>query len=287
MKCLVIMPFAGFDAVFAAVKTAVAEALTGEHVECFWLKDEKAAGRITDDIVHGLQSSAFCIADLSQNNPNVMWETGYAMALGKPTILIGQSVQALPFDLKVHRVLEYKVDDLASLAKELLQAVRQTLARYELHTNADRAVRRVEQSTVIAVTGSMGADRARLSRRIDTTLRPYLQRGTRWYCGGIGNTDELVLDYLVARSEHATAVGYNRFDFSPAIRKLIEKGQIEGIDASVESLPKGLNGPSERDILFAIKAELVILFWDGKSSGTESLLEFFKLSQVSTEIAFV
>ena len=36
-----------------------------------------------------------------------MWELGYAMAMGKPTILIGQSTEALPFDLKIHRVLAY------------------------------------------------------------------------------------------------------------------------------------------------------------------------------------
>jgi nucleoside 2-deoxyribosyltransferase len=151
MDCLAIMPFASdFDAVFAIIKVAVSNALPDEKIQCTWLKDTLAAGRITDDILNGIQHSAFCIADVSGNNPNVMWETGYAMALGKPTILIGQSVDALPFDLKIHRVLPYKLAQLDGLADSLAKAVRETLARYELHTKVDQAIRPPRKSKTIA-----------------------------------------------------------------------------------------------------------------------------------------
>lgn len=288
MKCFVLMPYASkFDAVFAAVQAAVAAALPADQCECFWLKDHLAAGRITDDIVNALERCVFCIADVSGNNPNVMWETGYAMALGKPTILIGQSVDALPFDLKVHRVLEYVPEGLDRLVEGLKKAVQQTLARYELHTRIDHAIRPLNRSRTIAVTGTMGADTARTQRRIETTLEPYLERGATWYCGGVGTTDDLVAEYLTTRGEQVVAVGYNRYDFSPAIRKLIATNKISAVDASVENLPKGLAGPSQRDVLFASKAELIILFWDGKSRGTEELLEFFKANAVNTVIGFI
>jgi hypothetical protein len=48
------------------------------------------------------------------------------------------------------------------------------------------------------------------------------------------------------------------------------------LDASVEAIPRGLPGPTERDILFASRADLVVLFWDGKSEGTARVLEFFR-----------
>src|SRR5687768_405336 len=116
MKCFVIMPFQPeFNAVYAEVQRGAREAMPEEQIICNHLGDVKAAGRITDDIVLSLREAAFCIADVTGNNANVMWETGYAMALGKPTILISQDLEKLPFDLKVHRILRYSLSDLTGL----------------------------------------------------------------------------------------------------------------------------------------------------------------------------
>jgi len=126
------MPFESrFDAVFEMVSAATKEAIEDQQINCYWLKDVHAAGRITDDIVKGIEDTTFCIADLTGNNPNVMWETGYAMALDKPTILIGQSVDSIPFDLKVHRILPYQLDRLNDLSHILGESIRQTVARDE------------------------------------------------------------------------------------------------------------------------------------------------------------
>ena len=131
LECLVIMPFdRSFDDVFATVKHAVESAVPGQTIHCTWLKDIQAAGRITDDIVNGIERAGFCISDLTGSNPNVMWETGYAMASRKPTILISQAVATLPFDLLIHRVHEYDPAALTDLAPNLPQAVRDTLSRY-------------------------------------------------------------------------------------------------------------------------------------------------------------
>jgi nucleoside 2-deoxyribosyltransferase len=120
MQCLVIMPFrAEFDAVFACVREAAQAASQDPVIDCYWLKDRQGAGKITDDIIDGLGNSAFCIADLTGNNPNVMWETGYAMALGRPVILIGQSIGSIPFDLHNHRLLEYDAGQLDELQRRL------------------------------------------------------------------------------------------------------------------------------------------------------------------------
>ena len=76
MQCLVIMPFGeAFDPVFRAVRNTVAGAVPGQPIDCYWLKDVHAAGRITDDIVAGIQKAALCVSDVTRSNPNVMWET--------------------------------------------------------------------------------------------------------------------------------------------------------------------------------------------------------------------
>jgi hypothetical protein len=52
MDCLVIMPFqARFDAVFETVRKTAVHPVPGEVIDCYWLKDVHAAGRITDDIL--------------------------------------------------------------------------------------------------------------------------------------------------------------------------------------------------------------------------------------------
>jgi hypothetical protein len=288
MRSLVLMPFAKeFDRVFAATKSAASNALPGERIDCSWLKDALAAGRITDDLLHGIQESTFCIADLSGNNPNVMWETGYAMALGKPTILIGRDIETLPFDLKVHRVLPYELSDLGALTDSLSKAVQATLARYELHTKVEQAIRPLSRSKTIAVTGSMNADAAKLRRRVETVLEPYLDEDVAWFCGSRGMTDETVLDFLASRGKRPTAVGYNRYDLSPPVRRMIDDNRINAVDASIENLPKGLSGPSERDVLFASRADLVILFWDGDSSGTRRLIDYFTANGTNILTGFI
>jgi len=67
-------------------------------------------GIIIKDVVDRIAKSQLIIADISPTNPNVYFEVGYALALGKPIILLAQRPQpgaALPFDLSSFRVLFY------------------------------------------------------------------------------------------------------------------------------------------------------------------------------------
>ena len=132
LTCFVIMPYQKeFDPVFETARKA-ANLVPDDEVSCHWLKEVHAAGKITDDILESLHEADLCIADVTGNNPNVMWETGFAMALGKPTILIGQRIEMLPFDLKIHRVLNYELAALDVLQEKLSKAIKQTLMRYDL-----------------------------------------------------------------------------------------------------------------------------------------------------------
>lgn len=287
LKCFVIMPFQPrFDPVFDIIRTASAAALPGEELQCGWLKDVHAAGRITDDIIDELQDSTFCIADVTGSNPNVMWETGYAMALGKPTILLGQNVEELPFDLKVHRVIPYEPSHLQDLADKLKLAIQQTLARYELKS-VPAPQCGPSCPRVIVVTGSAHTDPVRAEHAAQRLLAPYLDRETTWLCGSNGVTDDAALRYLVARKQHAVAVGYSRFDASAEVRRLVEAGKVRFVDPSLESVPAGLAGPSRRDVLFCAKADLVILLWDGKSKGTQRLIEYFQANARNTLVGFM
>jgi len=288
IKCFVIMPFGEeFEPVYETVHSATARALPGQPIECYWLKDVLHAGRITDDIIAGLRESSLCIADVTGNNPNVMWETGYAMALGKPTILIGQRVEHLPFDLKNYRILPYRLDRLDDVPGLLSEAVRQTLSRYDIERPDESEPIREPLAQTIAITGSMRAHPARTRKRVATILQPYLSAKNLWCCGSVGEVDECAIDYLVDNGQNVVAVGYNRYDYSQRVRNLVSERKVMFVDASVESLPRSIVGPSERDILFYLRADLIILFWDGQSSGTKQLIDFYQVSGKNVLIAYL
>lgn len=75
---------------------------------------------IIDDIFERIFKAALVIADATSKNPNVNYELGVAHALEKPTIIITQSINDVPFDYKHLRVIEYKTEkvDWANKLKE-------------------------------------------------------------------------------------------------------------------------------------------------------------------------
>lgn len=102
----VMMPFeASFDDVYSTIREAITSVDTSINV--IRLDEIRAAGSITDDLARQIRESTVCIADVTDANPNVMWEAGYAAALGKPLIVISQKGGALPFDIKDFRTLLY------------------------------------------------------------------------------------------------------------------------------------------------------------------------------------
>jgi nucleoside 2-deoxyribosyltransferase len=130
VNCFVIMPFAPeFDDVYATIRASVEAASREGSLRCFRLDESRPAGRITDRLVQELQSASLCIADLTGGKPNVMWEVGYAMALGKPTIIINQNMGEMPFDIRDMQTLQYDRTHLSeTLGKPLKRAVIDTVS---------------------------------------------------------------------------------------------------------------------------------------------------------------
>lgn len=63
---------------------------------------------ITEDIFKLIASSSSVIADITRLNSNVMFEAGYAIGMGKQTVLIHHGdVPELPFDVSHRRVFRY------------------------------------------------------------------------------------------------------------------------------------------------------------------------------------
>ena len=60
-----------------------------------------------NQIWKGIRGATVCVAELTGRNPNVMYELGLAHAIRKPVVLIVQSVDDIPFDLRHLRHIVY------------------------------------------------------------------------------------------------------------------------------------------------------------------------------------
>ena len=100
----VMMPFnAGFTRTYNAIK----EVTTYMDLDCKRADDIWDNATILQDIFGLLFCAKVIIVDFSGRNPNVMYETGIAHALGKEIIPITQSIEDIPSDIGHHRALIY------------------------------------------------------------------------------------------------------------------------------------------------------------------------------------
>lgn len=84
---------------------------------------------IMDDISKSIRKARLIVADLTGRNANVFYEVGIAHALNKQVLLMTQSIDDVPFDLRHRRALvyEYSPRGCKKLEKDLYDNVRSML----------------------------------------------------------------------------------------------------------------------------------------------------------------
>ena len=66
---------------------------------------------IMADIWQMIQDAKVLVAEMTEKNANVFYELGLAHALGKPVILVSETIEDVPFDLQPLRVILYNKSD--------------------------------------------------------------------------------------------------------------------------------------------------------------------------------
>jgi hypothetical protein len=94
----VIMPFSGEwnDHYEFGVKPACESA----GASCERVDEQIFLESILERIYSQIARADVVVAELTERNPNVFYETGYAHGLGKPVILLTRSADDIPFDLR-------------------------------------------------------------------------------------------------------------------------------------------------------------------------------------------
>lgn len=123
----VIMPFS--DDLSEIFKTIIKPTVESVELVCRRSDDYKTNKVIIQDIWKAICESRIVVADLTNLNPNVMYELGIAHTVGKETILIyqksGETDIKFPFDLNHIRRIEY--ENTASGGLKLSRDLRETI----------------------------------------------------------------------------------------------------------------------------------------------------------------
>jgi general stress protein YciG len=91
----------------------VEQALEEAGYEVVRVHDLPIGAQLTTAITDAIRESHLVVADISEQNPNVLYELGYAHALGKKTqLLVGSrsSTKSIPSDLAGSGIVFYELD---------------------------------------------------------------------------------------------------------------------------------------------------------------------------------
>ncbi|MBE9491219.1 MAG: hypothetical protein IMY67_13050 [Bacteroidetes bacterium] len=103
--CFTIMPFGGwFDNYYTEIYMP---AIKKANVFPARADDLYRPSTIINDIWDYIQNSSIILADLTGRNPNVLYELGLAHAIAKPVIIVTESIDDIPFDLRSLRIIQY------------------------------------------------------------------------------------------------------------------------------------------------------------------------------------
>lgn len=99
-------------------------------LRCERANDINNINGIMQSVWESINRARVIIADLTDKNPNVFYELGIAHTLGKPVVMITQSMDHVPFDLRHLRCIEYayKPDRIKQFEETLAKTVLRVLS---------------------------------------------------------------------------------------------------------------------------------------------------------------
>ena len=134
-RCFVIQPFdrGAFDKRYRDV---LVPAIKDAELEPYRVDEDPSANVLIDDIEAGIRSSEICLADITNDNPNIWYEVGFTLANGKPIVLICSNPRPTPppFDIRHLQIIYYSLDspsDFKKLEREVSARLRAKIKKSE------------------------------------------------------------------------------------------------------------------------------------------------------------
>lgn len=138
--CFVMQPFDGgpFDRRY---KDVFAPAIQAAGLEPYRVDQDPKVSIPIQDIEQGIRDSKICLAEITDDNPNVWFELGYAIACGKEVVLIcsEQRRTKFPFDIQHRTIIKYTTEsssDFATLQTKITEKILAYLEKSEAISSA-------------------------------------------------------------------------------------------------------------------------------------------------------
>ncbi len=201
--CFVIQPFnEKFNSRF---HDTFKKAIEAADLRAYRVDEDPKSIAPIDSIESGIKKSAICFADITEDNPNVWYELGFAFAAGKKVVMACEKNRDnLPFDIRHRSVIFYKTDSLSDYEKLKNDITSKIKAVLEQPKSIDSipADKNVESTND-------------LSQTEKSVLLIVAERGY------LGSTYSVYL-----AQQDAEKAGWSSFDFNLAIKRLTSKKLI-------------------------------------------------------------
>jgi hypothetical protein len=123
---------------FESVFEAIAEVCHEQGLECRRASSEFSKQAQLEKMQADVASAEIVVADITAKNPNVLYQVGYAHALGKRVILLTQHAEDFPFSSSAHPVIVY-AGNVMVLKSELSQRLWTPMEKPQEHP-ADQGI---------------------------------------------------------------------------------------------------------------------------------------------------
>ena len=128
----IIMPYGGFSDLY--YDTIYCKAIEKAQLNPHRLDESNLPIPIVQEMYESTKNAKIVLADLTGNNANVSYELGLSHGLNKPTIIIKDSSEEIPFDVSAFRVIKYD-KNLPEWGKELREKLTEALTEVSKNPN--------------------------------------------------------------------------------------------------------------------------------------------------------
>lgn len=117
-RCFVIQPFdkGPYDKRY---KDVLAPAISDAGLEPYRVDEDPAVTIPIEEIEKGIREAEICLADVTTNNPNIWFEVGFALANGRPVVMIcaDPRQEQYPFDVRHRQIIPYTLQSSSDFDK--------------------------------------------------------------------------------------------------------------------------------------------------------------------------
>lgn len=210
---------------------------------------------IIEDIENSIKRADLIVIEVTEQNPNVYWEFGYAKSQRKEIIVLTQDISTIPFDSRHIRHLKYSASKLVELKNEFSNWVKETRCY---------SIRDTDKPTKTLVRGETFDDFfdsvsyvETSSQSVEQQIMSAIKRGSMIPCFYSYKTDKGALHWLKLSSDPLYKVFLESIEFLQTNGKALLQSMGEKfINSSPDYISLGPgNGQKDRVLMHALREE--------------------------------